>query len=159
MRENIRADTGSWRDPAAAWWAKATRARKHIQDIRAMATTFEASDPYEIRRVDDWQEGAVAYRFHSLRPVPVELLVTIGDALHNLRSCLDSVAFELARQHLRDAMTEEEERAAQFRSAGTGTSSTSSSTSTGSGAQCTHHVGVTRSAACNRSPSGRKLPI
>jgi hypothetical protein len=46
--------------------------------------------------------------------VPVELLTTIGDAVHNMRSCLDSAAHELARQHLGCEMTELLAKASQF---------------------------------------------
>src|SRR5260370_27355443 len=39
---------------------------------------------------------------------------TIGDALHNMGWCLDSVAYELARRHLGDVMTDKQQGATQF---------------------------------------------
>jgi hypothetical protein len=104
----------SWREPTAAWWAKAARARKHIQDIRTMVAEFDRSGPYEIRAEATDHPGEVAYRFHVLKPLPAELLTTVGDALHNMRSCLDSVAYELARRYLHDDMSKEQKEATQF---------------------------------------------
>jgi hypothetical protein len=104
----------AWRHPSAAWWAKAARAQKHIQDVGALVTGLERAAPYQIHREVTDQPGRVAFRFRLLKPMPVHLLTTIGDVLHNLRSCLDSVAFELARRHVGDAMTEKQESAAQF---------------------------------------------
>ena len=104
----------SWREPSAAWWAKAARANKHIQDIRIMVGEFGELKPYEVRQEDAENPGEVAFRFHILRPVPTELLTAVGDALHNMRSCLDSVAYELARQYLNDEMTDRQKGATQF---------------------------------------------
>jgi len=71
--------TDSWWDPSAAWWAKAARAQKHIQDIGALVATLERAAAYEIRREITDQPGRVAFRFHLLKPVPVQLLTTIGE--------------------------------------------------------------------------------
>jgi hypothetical protein len=46
--------------------------------------------------------------------MPAQLLTTIGDALHNLRSSLNCFAYELARRHLGDVMTAGQQRAVQF---------------------------------------------
>lgn len=105
---------GIWSDPAAAWWAKAARALKHVQDVSSLAAAFEQVSPYEIRRETTGRPGEAGYSFHELWAAPPELLTTIGDALHNMRSCLDSVTFELARQHVGGKMTERQQRAAQF---------------------------------------------
>src|SRR5215469_15790721 len=90
------------------------RALKHIRDADSVASAYESAKPYEIRREATDRPGEVAFRFRLLKPVPVELLTIIGDAIHNMRSSLDSVAFELARQQLGGTMTDRQERAAQF---------------------------------------------
>ena len=54
-----------------------------------------------------------AYRFRILKPVPVELQTTAGDAFHNMRSCLDSVAYELAVRHVGN-LTDKQQLAAEF---------------------------------------------
>jgi len=104
----------SWRDPSAAWWAKAARAGKHVDDVRYLVGEFERTKPYQVHREPTEHPDEVAFRFHLNSPVPTGLLTTVGDALHNMRSCLDSVAFELARRHLDDRMSEEQEEASQF---------------------------------------------
>lgn len=103
----------SWWDQNAAWWAKAQRARTHIQAVASMVISYRAVTAHKVCP-EATDSGTTLYRLRVLKPVPVELLTTIGDALHNLRSCLDSVAFELARRHLGEAMTERQEGAAQF---------------------------------------------
>jgi hypothetical protein len=104
----------TWRDPTAAWWAKAARALKHISEAGLVASAYGQASPYQICREDSHEPGEVAFRFRLLKPVPVELLTIIGDAVHNMRSSLDSVAYELARQYLGGIMTDDQQRAAQF---------------------------------------------
>lgn len=103
----------SWWDRTAAWWAKAERALTHIRDVGALAAAFEQSPAYEISH-QVTGPGRVTATFHVLRPMPVQLLTTIGDVLHNLRSSLDSMAYELARRHLGDQMTDRQQGATQF---------------------------------------------
>ena len=79
-----------------------------------MAAAYERAAAYEIHREATDIPGQDAYRFHVRAPAPVELLTTIGDALHNMRSCLDSVAYKLARRHLGDQMTSRQQAATQF---------------------------------------------
>lgn len=103
----------SWSDPAAAWWAKAARARKHVQDTLAMAAQYEMCKPYEIVAEPTGIANETAYRLRILKPVPVELQTTAGDAFHNMHSCLDSVAYELAARNVGN-LTEKQQRAAEF---------------------------------------------
>ena len=103
----------SWWDCTAAWWAKAERALTHIQNVGEMAAAFEQSPAYQIRH-EVPEPGRVLATFHVLKPMPVQLLTAIGDALHNLRSSLDSMAYELARRHLGDQMTERQQSATRF---------------------------------------------
>lgn len=104
----------SWRDPSAAWWAKARRADEHIRDLSIMVREFERGRPYEVRQENTEVPGEASYSFHLLKPMPGEMLTVVGDALHNLRSCLDSVAYELARRHVGNNMTERQQAASQF---------------------------------------------
>lgn len=104
----------SWQDQDAAWYAKAQRARKHIGEIRAMATEFYAARPYRINVEETDGPLKIALRFRVLTPVPVDMLTAIGDALHNMRSSLDSVAYELARRHLGGTMAENQKAATAF---------------------------------------------
>jgi hypothetical protein len=104
----------SWQDPSTAWWAKGRRASKHIDDIGAILAEFDPSTAYRVDCEPTGETGKTALRLSVLRSVPVELLTTIGDALHNMRSCLDSVAFELALRTLGKEMTDRQQKAVQF---------------------------------------------
>jgi hypothetical protein len=79
-----------------------------------MMDVFEDSEAYAVFRENTERPNVVAFRFKVLRQPPVQLLTAIGDAIHNMRSALDSVAYELARQHFNGAMTEDQKRAVQF---------------------------------------------
>lgn len=104
----------SWKDPSAAWWAKVERARKHIQDLGTMVLEFEQSQPHEVAKDRTETPGEVAYRFRVLRTVPSEMLTVVGDALHNMRSCLDSIAYELAHRFVGASMTDKQQTASYF---------------------------------------------
>jgi len=110
--------SGDWRDPDAAWWAKAGRARQHILDLGRQVLAFDPGSAYEVvpESRPDTGDGAhiIDLRLRVLRKPPTEMLTTIGDALHNMRSCLDSIAFELATRHTGGSMTDKQERAIQF---------------------------------------------
>jgi hypothetical protein len=104
-----------WRDQNAAGWAKAARVRHHIEDVSHQVSAYNPASAYEIvpePRPDTGDDShATDLRLKVLRKPSTELLTTIGDALHNLRSCLDSVAFELAMRHTGGTMTEKQQRA------------------------------------------------
>jgi len=104
----------SWRDPKAAWWAKLERAERHIREIHSMVADFDEPSAYTVSREGTDKPNVVAFRFKIIKEIPAQLLTAIGDAVHNMRSALDSVAFELARRHLQGAMTEKQEGDAQF---------------------------------------------
>ena len=64
------------------------------------------------RSADGW-----AYRFRIHRAIPADLLAAVGDAVGNMRSSLDCVAYELARHRVAEMgreMGDDEERAAAF---------------------------------------------
>jgi hypothetical protein len=112
--DDITATVGNWAqwaDPDAAWWAKLRRASIHIEDVRHRVREFEASLPWSVEPEPSEVPNETAFRLRVHRAVPVELVTVIGDAIHNLRSALDAVAYALARQHLgRDLNAEEEWR-------------------------------------------------
>jgi hypothetical protein len=97
-------------DPDAAWWAKLRRAQVHISEVRQRVDALQSagiwsierepaaggcSSRFRIHRADRW-----AYRFRVNRAVPADLLAAVGDAVANMRSALDYVAYELARHHV-----------------------------------------------------------
>src|SRR4029453_10434496 len=52
-------------------------------------------------RGDGWgdAEEAVVYRIRLIEPISADFAVSVGDAIRNLRSSLDQVAYQLAVQH------------------------------------------------------------
>lgn len=104
----------SWLDPTSAWWAKAERANFHLFSLHNLVTEFRASEPYRVIVQPTDAHGRTAYRLRIHQPMPVEISTTVGDVLHNLRSALDSLAYEIARRGLDRPMTTEEEQACAF---------------------------------------------
>lgn len=104
----------SWLDGSSAWWAKADRAHNHLRSLDRLVAEFRASEPYTVVPRPTDIPGRTQYRLHIHKPVPVEISTTIGDILHNLRSALDSLAYEIALRGLNRPMTPREERACVF---------------------------------------------
>jgi hypothetical protein len=104
----------SWLDRTSAWWAKADRAQHHLGSLDRLVSEFRASEPYTVVPRPTDLPGRTGYRLHVHRPIPVEISTTIGDVLHNLRSALDSLAYEIARRSMERPMTPKEERACVF---------------------------------------------
>ena len=77
--------------------AKVQRARKHLRDLEAELGAFRdrsmtiASGPRD-------NQGVVRgpYTLHDLPVIPIDALTAAGDVVHNLRSALDHLAYQLA---------------------------------------------------------------
>jgi hypothetical protein len=104
----------SWLDSTSAWWAKADRAQEHLRSLRGQVEEFRASKPYTVIPEPTDTPGRTAYRLRLHIPVPVAISTTVGDVLHNLRSALDSLAYEVVQRGLDRPMTPEEARACAF---------------------------------------------
>ena len=78
--------------------AKLKRAREHMQTVKRMVDAFIKTNPYAVGR-DLEDEGAKhLYRFTRYTEVPPKIGLRVGDAVHNLRSSLDHLAFALANK-------------------------------------------------------------
>lgn len=104
--------TACWRDPDTPWQAKLARASSHIDTLARAVGDYERE--LSVCHEPGSELGSTVYRLVQPRPIPIEFSTIIGDVLHNLRSSLDSVAFEFARRHLGDGLTEELERRVEF---------------------------------------------
>jgi hypothetical protein len=105
-----------WGDPEAPWWAKIRRARVHINEVRQRVDALQRAETWSIQREPTGADGW-AYRFTLHRDIPSDLAAAVGDAVANMRSALDYVAFELARHHaseMGNEMGDEEEAATAF---------------------------------------------
>jgi hypothetical protein len=76
---------------------KADWAHDHITDLdRAMELFFDTQpSPFRIEKEIDSQTSEYVYRFRGASPYPRDIVGHVGDALHNLRSSLDHLAWQL----------------------------------------------------------------
>jgi hypothetical protein len=85
------------KDRFSSSWLKIKRANKHISDIYEMMVRFSASDFHTIKVEHDAERGTNFLCFEvdmSMFPMD-ESALTIGDGLHNLRSALDHLYFQV----------------------------------------------------------------
>lgn len=75
---------------------------------------FLASTPWSVESEPGPNPNQTAFRLRVWRPVPVDLITVVGDAVHNMRSSLDAVAYELARRHVGGPLSDRQEQATQF---------------------------------------------
>jgi hypothetical protein len=74
---------------------KVQRAKKHILDLDGAINAFLAAKPYEITGQPDPDMRQVRVYVTKVDPVPDELACLAGDAIHNLRSALDHLAYQI----------------------------------------------------------------
>ncbi len=74
------------------------RAQEHINQLDSEIGDFLKSDSYEITRQRETHPiREDVFYFHVLKPMPAERYgMLIGDCLHNLRSALDNLVWDLA---------------------------------------------------------------
>jgi hypothetical protein len=98
----------------AAIMPKLSRAEEHIEALDMKVIEFLNTRPYRIVRNDEMDGAYEVLRVEIIRQPPDALAVLIGDALQNLRSTLDHLAFQLAIEARGRALTAEEEREVWF---------------------------------------------
>jgi hypothetical protein len=104
----------NWADQRSSWWAKANRAKEHIDSLRRQVNTFRAAEPYSLTPEPTEKLGRLAYRLRFHTPVPVAISATVGDVLHNLRAALESLAFEIAKNSHGGTLSADQEKASTF---------------------------------------------
>ncbi|MGH8147146.1 MAG: hypothetical protein ACREPY_12510 [Rhodanobacteraceae bacterium] len=75
--------------------AKLARAREHVDAITACVREYLNSTPYVISTTRESDTNRLTYFVASVKPTPTRVSALIGDAIHNLRSALDHVAYQL----------------------------------------------------------------
>lgn len=76
--------------------ARLAWASRHLQQLREEITAYEQSGPYTTRQVFTPKQ-CMASLYVNAKPLPTEVSFIAGDVLHNLRSTLDHLAWQLAR--------------------------------------------------------------
>jgi hypothetical protein len=90
---------------------KIDQARKHIDMLTSNIQTFFDSKPYQISTRRDSQTRRLDYYVSNLKQVPISFATTAGDAIQNLRTALDHLAYQL---YLVGSPTGGNERLIQF---------------------------------------------
>jgi hypothetical protein len=103
-----------WTDQDAPWWAKMRRAGVHIDRVREELDTMARNPPWSVEPEPGRRVNETAYRLRVTSSAPVDLITVVGDAVHNMRSALDTIAYALAVDHLGQALTDAQERVTQF---------------------------------------------
>jgi hypothetical protein len=98
---------------------KLDRAGEHAAALVAETKAYFQGGSFRVEPEPGERPHETVYRIRLSEPIPVRVSAIIGDALHNLRSALDCVAFEMARQHIGRDLTEREEKATAFPILGT----------------------------------------
>lgn len=75
---------------------KLDRAHEHLDQLEAEFRSFLRLNPYEVIPQPNPEEGLDMYRLKVTRSPPARLGIIIGDAIHNLRSALNHLAWQLA---------------------------------------------------------------
>lgn len=100
-------------DPLESAHLKLRRARDHIRALNECVRRFHKTDPYRVIRELEREGAEHVYRVEVFREPPPYLGTVIGDALHNLRSALDSIAYDLSGPHM-PALSDREIRSIGF---------------------------------------------
>ncbi len=74
---------------------KIERAKQHVADLDRMLRAFYDTQPYKIGTKRDPNTRKLIYYVTSVEPAPLPILYLAGDAIQNLRSALDHLAFHL----------------------------------------------------------------
>lgn len=74
---------------------KIERAKHHIRDLNGQVDAYSAQRPLGIFHSFDSKASQVTYEVKAKIPMPDEIPLILGDAIHNLRSALDLLIYEM----------------------------------------------------------------
>jgi hypothetical protein len=74
---------------------KLERASEHVRELESEVRNFLEADPYTVGTRRDPESQRLVYYVVSVRDTPVRMSAIAGDILHNLRSALDHLAYQL----------------------------------------------------------------
>ena len=75
--------------------AKLDRAKQHIRDLERLHDAFIKSNPYKVATKRDSNTRKLIYYLASVEQPGDHIATTVGDALQNLMSALDHLAYQL----------------------------------------------------------------
>lgn len=74
---------------------KVKRADQHISQLNELLNTFIKTDFYRLHIEENPDTGVNVLKFEMTKPLPEEIPLILGDAIHNLRAALDLMACEI----------------------------------------------------------------
>ena len=84
---------------------KIERAKEHIRNLETEVRAFLTTKPYRVGTKHKPETGQLVYYLVDVKPVPLRIAVMAGDALQNLRSALDHLAWQLVLANGRNPMS------------------------------------------------------
>jgi hypothetical protein len=81
------------------------RAAEHVEFIKSQERIWSQGNPCRVWTEPDLQSSYKVVWAEVLKPPPITLAPIVGDCLHNLRSALDNLAYELALAHKKGRMS------------------------------------------------------
>ena len=84
-------------EPVDSILLKTKRAKKHILDLETVYRDFIATKPYTVTFETDPNTGDRLYSLSKVTAIPLEFSLLIGDAINNIRSCLDHAVYALVK--------------------------------------------------------------
>ena len=82
---------------------KVERAKKHIADANTEISDFLKINPYKVGTKRDPETRRLIYYLTSVVPVPASVALIAGDAIQNLMSALDHLAYQLVCRGTNDS--------------------------------------------------------
>jgi hypothetical protein len=74
---------------------KVERAQEHLASLSAEVQLYLESKPYAVSAKRDPESRRLIYFVASVRPTPQRLSALLGDTIHNLRSALDHLVYQI----------------------------------------------------------------
>ncbi len=75
---------------------KFRRAEQHLAEAQTHVRKFLARNPYEIAREEEGEPNRTSFWVTLHEEVPADVSLAAGDAIHNLRSALDHIVYEIS---------------------------------------------------------------
>ena len=82
-------------DALAGIRAKLDRANAHLESINGEVQAFRKRQPYRVEGQFDAQRGGYVFKLHIVERPPIAWGVLSGELVHNVRSALDNLVWEL----------------------------------------------------------------
>jgi hypothetical protein len=76
-------------------WPKVERAKKHITDVQFATLNFLKTNPYKVTTKRNPNTRQLIYYLSAVEPVQPSIALIAGDAIQNLMSALDHLAYQI----------------------------------------------------------------